>query len=137
MIAAGSGAIANAVAGELTNLRVADEGQVLWPADIDEDLQAHVLSEVHEPARRDVIDPQAIGAQIAHLLEIAPHLLARGKRKAVTVRGKRPVGNALHIELLSSKAKELPVTPNTVGDFLIYPLAAMRGGMGCGSVPGS
>ena len=69
-----------------------------------------LLRQVEEPARRRVINPEHVDAQLAHQPEIERDLLRRGQVRAAFGRGpERAVGHALEIKLgLALKEKLRP-----------------------------
>src|SRR5450631_852136 len=69
------------------------------PGNRDERAQARLLQRVEKPARRDVIDPQRVHAELAHLRQILFHARGRSDEIAVRVGAERAIRDSLEEEL--------------------------------------
>ena len=69
--------------------------------------------QIQEPARRDVINPQEVGAQFADLKEITRRLFGRGKEFLTRTRRERPIGNAFDVKFSLTQAKEAALDRDT------------------------
>lgn len=86
-----------------------------------------------------MVDAKAVDAQIEHLLEIEADLLWIRQRLAVLAGFEGAVGDALHIEFVSSEAEEFAVASDAIGDGLDDAMAAALGTAGfrgCGRLNG-
>ncbi len=84
-----------------------------------------ILRQIEQPARRNVINPQAVGPQLAHLLEIFFDLIPRGERHPHPIGRKRAVSHPFDIEFFVTQAEEFAVAANAIGHHLLNALAAM------------
>ena len=73
----------------------AQELDMFRPGQRDENAHSRRRATIQEPERRDVIDPDDVQSDFAHLREIALHLIARAEVMPFRVRFERPVGDAL------------------------------------------
>src|SRR5688572_13021930 len=130
MIAAAAGGFADGRAGLLGHLGVINERQVLRPADVEENLDAHLSRQLKEPVRRDVVDPDAVPAHRQDLLEVLARLTAGGEVMAVGVGREGAVRDAFNVELLVAEPEELPVAADAVGRRVDDALAAFDARVG-------
>lgn len=79
---------------------------MLIPADIDQQLEIILRSQVQEPARWNVIHAQQISPQLADQREIARRLFMRWEWVALDIWGKWPVRHTLEVELLLAEAEK-------------------------------
>src|SRR5207248_1684388 len=93
----------------------ADEGEILGPRDVEENLQAHLLREVQEPPRREVVNADAVGPHLDDLIEILAGVGGAGEWLALGVGRERAVGDAFDVKFVCPEPEEFSVPPHAVG----------------------
>jgi hypothetical protein len=85
---------------------------MLVPGNIHQDLQAVFGGQVEEPAARNMVDADHIGAQLADLGEIGGGLLGRSKRLARRIERERTIRHAFDAEFFLAQAEKLTLHSN-------------------------
>ena len=115
MIPVGGDGIAHGLDDLLADGAVVEEFDVLGPGDRNEHEQPGLGKQVHEPARRDVVDAQQVDAQFAHERQVG----ADGLRGADEIPGgvgvERAVGDALEEELVFAPEEKLRLDADALG----------------------
>ena len=94
---------------------VVEEFDVLGPGDRNQHEQPGLGEQVHEPARRDVVNAQQVDAQFAHEREVRADLFRRADEIPGGIRVERPVGDALEKEFVFAPEEELRLYADAVG----------------------
>ena len=95
---------------------VVEELDVLGPRDRDQHEQPRLGEQVHEPARRHVVDAQEVDAEVAHEREVGAHACRRAEELARRIGMERPVGDALEEKFLVSAKEKLRVDADAFGN---------------------
>jgi len=94
------GRVSRRIPRELDGLAIFQEAGVLGPVVIHQHLQSVPLCQVEEPARRHVIDAQAIRVELLHQREIMFHLFGLREGVAGFVGFEWAVGHPARVKLL-------------------------------------
>ncbi len=94
---------------------VVEKLDVLGPGDRDQHEQPGLGEQVHEPARRDVVNAQQVDAQFAHEREVGADLVRRADEVPGGVGMKRAVGDALEEKFVFAPEKEFGLDADAVG----------------------
>ena len=88
---------------------------MLGPGDRDQHEQPGLGEQVHEPARRDVVDAQQVDAQFAHERQVGAGFFRRADEVSRRVGMERAVGDALEEEFAVAPEEELGLDADAVG----------------------
>ena len=113
MLSALARGLAHCPAARLAIGAVVEEGAVLRPRHVHQDVEAVRLRLIQERARRHVVDAQGVGAQLAQLPEIGFDPRRFRQLEAGGVRCEGPVSDALHPEFRRAATQELAVDADT------------------------
>ena len=83
------------------------------PWNVNHDAQVVLEREIEKPFRGNVVNSQDIRAQFSQQLKIVQRLFERGKKFALRIGRKRPVGYTFNIKLFLSQSEELAIDLNS------------------------
>src|SRR5207247_2299181 len=108
-----AGALANAAAHAIGDgshaVRFAQEGDMLFPGDADEDEEPRLLCQIEQPPRPDTVRPDRVDSVGAHRREVGRDRRRRRIFAAVITRAERPVRDTPEGELPLPRPEEFPV----------------------------